>query len=112
MNLRPGDVVLIEIRFHQALGSKVRPAVVVLDSEDDDFVGAPITSRARHAEFDLVISEWQSAGLNVPSVGRLHKPGVLSKAEILRPLGRLSEADLDKFFELLCRAYCLKRRQA
>src|ERR1022692_1329955 len=32
MDLLPGDVVLVEVRFHQAPGAKVRPAVVVLDS--------------------------------------------------------------------------------
>jgi len=108
MNLLPGDVILIQIHFHQASGSKVRPAAVLLDSGDDDFVAVPITSRARHAEFELAICDWQAAGLNVPSVMRLHKPGVLSKKEILRPLGRLSEADKGQFFNLLCRAYCLK----
>ena len=110
MNLRPGDVVLIQIHFHQAVGSKVRPAVVVLDSGDDDFVGAPITSRGRHSEFDLTISDWQAAGLNVPSIARLHKLGVLSKTDILHPLDRLSDVDLGQFVELLCRAYCLKAR--
>ena len=79
MNLHPGDVVPIRVPFHQALGSKVRPVLVVLDSGDGDFAGVPITSRIRDSEFDLVISDWQAAGLNVPSVGRLHKPGVLSK---------------------------------
>lgn len=111
MSLLPGDVVLIEIQFHQAAGRKVRPAVVVLDSGDDDFVGAPITSRARHSDFDFEISDWQFAARNVPSVVRLHKLAVLSKTDILRPLGRLSEADLGHFGEHLCRAYCLKGRQ-
>lgn len=41
MTLRPGEVVLIRIDFHQASGGKVRPAVVLLDAGDDDFVGAP-----------------------------------------------------------------------
>jgi mRNA interferase MazF len=108
MNLHPGDIVLIRIHFHDAAGSKVRPAVVVLDSGDDDFVGAPITSRDRQAEFDFAIVDWQGAGLNVQSIARLHKIGVLSKTAILSPLKGLSQVDRDKFFEALCRAYCLK----
>jgi len=41
----------------------VRPVLVVLDSGDGDFAGVPITSGIRDAEFDLVISGWQPAGL-------------------------------------------------
>jgi hypothetical protein len=51
MMLRPGDVVLIRIGFHQTPGGKLRPAVVRLDSGDDDFVAAPITSLLRTSDF-------------------------------------------------------------
>jgi len=37
MALRFGDIVLIEVQFHQTRGSKIRPATVVLDSGDEDF---------------------------------------------------------------------------
>ena len=45
MTLRLGEVVLIRMLFHQAPGSKVRPALVLLDAGDNDFVAAPITSQ-------------------------------------------------------------------
>jgi hypothetical protein len=32
MDLHPGDIILIEVQFHQTQGAKVRPAIVVLDS--------------------------------------------------------------------------------
>jgi hypothetical protein len=47
MTLRLGEVVLIRMQFHQSSGSKIRPALVLLDTADDDFVAAPITSQAR-----------------------------------------------------------------
>ncbi|MGA2772454.1 MAG: hypothetical protein ABSG26_16700 [Bryobacteraceae bacterium] len=47
MTLRPGEVVLIRIEFHQTSGAKLRPAVILLDSADEDFVAAPITSHLR-----------------------------------------------------------------
>jgi mRNA interferase MazF len=106
MALRFGDVVLIEVHFHQRQGSKVRPAIVVLDSGDEDFVAAPITSRPKMAEFDLAIEDWRSAGLNVASTIRLHKVAVLSKASIRRMIGRLAEADLGSVHSRLCRAFC------
>jgi mRNA interferase MazF len=64
MTLRLGEVVLIRIDFHQTTGGKLRPAVVLLDSGDDDLVGAPITSRLRDSAFDLTIRHWREAGLN------------------------------------------------
>jgi hypothetical protein len=63
MTLRPGDFVLIRIGFHQAARGKVRPAMVLLDSADDDFVAAPITSSHRVSSFDIPILQWREAGL-------------------------------------------------
>ena len=106
MELQRFEVVLIRIDFHQASGSKVRPAVVLLDTEDDDFVAAPITSRPPHAEFDLQIADWQGAGLNVSSTIRVHKLTVLAKADIARSLGVLAQGDRDSIRALLCEAFC------
>jgi len=53
MTLRCGDVVLIRM--------------VLLDTVDEDFVAAPITSRARHSDWDFPIEKWRAAGLNVSS---------------------------------------------
>ena len=106
MALRFGDIVLIEVQFHQVQGSKIRPAAVVLDSGDDDFVAAPITSRPTTAEFDLALQDWRNAGLNVASTVRLHKIAVLSKANIRRTVGRLAASDLASVHAKLCRAFC------
>lgn len=105
---RLGEVVLLRIQFHQTAGAKVRPAIVLLDTGDQDFVAAPITSQARDSEFDLAIKDWRAAGLNVASTIRGHKLTVLAKTEIVRSLGMLSERDLDSLKALLCRAFCNK----
>ncbi len=105
MHLLRGDVVLVEVRIHQAPGAKVRPAVVVLDSGDDDFIGAPITTRVRSAEFELNLGDWQAAGLNVPSTARVHKVAVLAKANVRRVLGTLSDADRALLRVAVCRAF-------
>ncbi len=106
MALRFGDIVLIEVQFHQVHGSKIRPATVILDSGDDDFVAAPVTSRPGVGEFDLALQDWRSAGLNVASTIRLHKIAVLSKANIRRTIGKLTSADLTSVHEKLCQAFC------
>lgn len=105
MKLNLGEVVLLRMDFHQATGAKVRPAVVLLDSGDEDFVAAPVTSRARDSAYDLEIPDWMSAGLNVPSFIRIHKLTVLPKAAIIRKLGDLNEADREDLTQLLQRAF-------
>ena len=101
MTLRPGEVVLIRIDFHQTPGGKLCPAVVLLDSADDDFVAAPITSRFRSSDFDVPICQWREAGLNIASTIRVHKLTVLAKDGIARRLGELTVADRTALAEVL-----------
>lgn len=107
MILRPGEVVLIRIDFHQTPGGKIRPTVVLLDAGDDDFVAAPITSHPPRSDFDLAIRHWRVAGLNVASTIRVHKLTVLAKDEVARRLGELASADRTTLAEVLRRAFSL-----
>ena len=107
MPLQPGDIVLIRIEFHQRPGGKLRPAVVLLDSADEDFVAAPITSRARVTDFDVPIREWREAGLNTPSTIRADKLTVLAKDGIVRRLGELGGPDRTALREVLRRTFSL-----
>jgi mRNA interferase MazF len=93
MKLQAAEVVLIRVQFHQSQGSKIRPALVLVDTGDEDCVAAPITSQIRPAEFDFVVTDWQAAGLNVPSMVPVHKLTVLAKTEIVRRLGVCSSPD-------------------
>ncbi|MGA2182849.1 MAG: type II toxin-antitoxin system PemK/MazF family toxin [Bryobacteraceae bacterium] len=107
MTLIPGEVVLIRIDFPQTPGGKLRPAVVLLDSGDDDFVAAPITSRLRTSDFDVSIHQWREAGLNTASTIRVHKLTVLAKDEVVRRLGELAEPDRTALTAALRRAFSL-----
>ena len=84
---------------------KVRPAIVLLDAGDDDFVAAPVTSRPRLSEYDFPIQEWKSAGLSVPSFIRVLKLTVLPKSGIVRQLGRLTGSDRDALIRIPVRAF-------
>ncbi len=103
--MKLGDVVLLGMEFHQTAGGKVRPAIVLLDTGDDDFVAAPVTSRPRLSEYDLPVREWKTAGLNVPSFIRVHKLTVLPKSGIMRQLGSLTNPDRDTLIRLLGRPF-------
>ena len=106
MNLQRDEIVLIDVPFHQRQGSKIRPAVVLLDSADDDLVAAPVTSRQPRDDLELRLLDWRASGLVMESVVRAHKIAVISKAVIRRRLGALSDRDLAGLTELLCRLYC------
>jgi len=83
--------------------------VVLLDSGDDDFVAAPITSRPRVSEYDVPVQQWREAGLNTASTIRVHKLTVLAKDEIVHRLGELSELDRIAMATVLHRAFSLDR---
>ena len=86
------DVVLVV--FTQTDGSrKQRPALVVLDTGDEDIVLAPITTTERKSKGDHKIKDWKQSGLLLSSWVRLAKIACLSKNDIRRQLGTFSPAD-------------------
>ena len=85
----------------------MRPAVALLDTGDDDFVAAPVTSHLGRSDFDLALRHWRDAGLNVASTIRVHKLTVLAKDEIVRRLGELVATDRTALAEVLRRAFSL-----
>ena len=107
MTLRPGEIVLIRIDLHETLGGKLHPAAVLLDSGDDDFVVAPVTSCSRVSDFDVPIHQWREAGLNTASTIRVHKLAVLARDEIVRRLGELASAGRTALTKVLRRAFSL-----
>jgi mRNA interferase MazF len=68
--------------------------MVVYDGDDDDLLVAPVTSQAARTSYDVVLVEWQRAGLRLPSVARLEKLATVEKAAVLRRLGFLQRRDL------------------
>jgi mRNA interferase MazF len=89
----PGDLVLVDFPLTVSGPGKPRPALVMLDTGDADLLLARGTSQKQHTPFDVVICEWQSAGLLAPSTVRLHKLATLAKSRVQRHLGRLSTTD-------------------
>ena len=89
----PGDVVLVKFPFTSGAGTKPRPALVVLDSGDDDVLVARITTQPSETPYDLAMTEWRGAGLLAPSNIRMHKMATLEKSDIHRSLGRLQTRD-------------------
>ena len=87
-----GDVVLVA--FYQTDGNKKqRPALVILDTGDDDIILAPITTTERKSKGDYKIKNWQQSGLLLDSWVRLAKIACLSKSDIYQRLGAFTVYD-------------------
>ena len=93
MGYQAGEMVLLSFPFSDATGARRRPALVLLDTGDEDMVVARITSQTLRTSFDVEIMEWQQVGLLLPSVVRLDKVATLEKNLVERRLGRLTTGD-------------------
>ncbi len=104
-----GDVVLLEYPFTDLIGVKMRPAIVLKDTDDGDFILARATSQNRETEYDMPIKDWTSAGLLKPSIVRVHKLTVLETKLVKRKLGKLSAEDGDKLYACLKGLFIFKK---
>lgn len=95
-NYQPGEVLLLSFPFVNSAGSKRRPALVLIDTGDEDIIVARITSQAAQTELDVKLAEWQQAGLLRPSIVRIHKIATLEKRLVERQLGMLTPNDWKK----------------
>jgi mRNA interferase MazF len=89
----PGELVLVDFPFVSGAASLVRPALVVLDTGDNDVTLARVTTQSHITSYDLAISDWRGAGLRAPSFIRLHKMVTAEKSFIKRQLGSLRPID-------------------
>ena len=87
------DILLLRFPFTDAAGSKRRPAVVLMDTGDEDIVVARVTGQLSATPQDVTLDEWKQAGLLLPSVVRLHKVATLQRGLVDKKLGRLAPGD-------------------
>jgi len=90
--IQPGEIWIADIRYTDGVSSKKRP-VLVLWLDGVDVVVAVVTTAQPRTETDVVISDWQNAGLRAPSTVRLSRLDCLEQTLLLRRLGMLSAND-------------------
>lgn len=91
-----GEVLLLSFPFTNTTEVKRRPALVLLDTGDNDLLVARITGQLNQTPFDLELQEWQQAGLRIPSIVRLHKLATLEKKLVQQSLGTLTASDFQQ----------------
>jgi mRNA interferase MazF len=88
-----GEVFLCQFPFTSGATSKIRPALVLFDLQQDAII-CRVTSVLRTGTLAVRLADWQAAGLLKPSVARLDRIVTAEKTVFLRRLGVLSPTDL------------------
>jgi len=86
-------------------GSETPPVLVVHDFGDDDLLVMPITSQRARVATDLILLDWKSAGLKLPSTVRVEKLATIEKSCVARKLGVLPSAELVRVKETLAAVF-------
>ena len=101
-----GEIVLV--LFLQPDGErKKKPALIILDTGDDDIVLAPITTKERKGFGDYKIKNWQEGGLLLESWIRLSKIACIEKDNIERLFGKMTSFDRRKIISIWKQTYKL-----
>ena len=95
--MNKGDIVLIPFPFTDLYGNKNRPALILVDSEDDVTVCFITTQQKWKSAFDIPIQPSPVNGIKKPSIIRLSRIATIDKELILGKLGLLD----DHFLKLL-----------
>lgn len=88
-----GEVFICQFPFTSGETSKVRPALVLFDLQQEAII-CRVTSVLRNGPLDIRLVDWQAAGLLKPSVARIDRIVTAEKTVFLRRLGVLSPSDL------------------
>ena len=91
----------MQFPFTGGTGYKKRPALILFNSGDADVIVARVTSQAKTDLYDIVVRDWQAAGLILPSIIRLHKVATLEKALINQKIGELQASDATEVRKLI-----------
>ena len=90
-----GEIVLLAFPFTDNSAIKKRPALVLLDTEDGDFIAARVTTQSFSTEYEIALTDWEAAGLLAPSVVKINKLATLKATLVDRKLGKLTDRDLE-----------------
>ena len=104
-----GDIVLVSFPFTDALGTKNRPAIVLVETEFDTTV-CFLTTKTKWSEaFDVIINPTPSNGLKKQSLARVTKIATLDKELILGRLGSFDTETIQSINKSLIEVFKLDK---
>ena len=89
-----GDIILITFPFTDLSGSKLRPAVILADTNDDVTVTFVTTQLKWREPTDVLLNPTSNNGLKLPSLIRTSKIATLDKTLIKGRIGKLTVDEL------------------
>lgn len=92
--MNKGDIILIPFPFTDVSGNKIRPAVVLLESEEDVTVCFITTQFKWQGAFDITINPSELNGLKKISLLRLNKFATIDKDLLIGRLGLLDDQNI------------------
>lgn len=87
--MNKGDIVLVPFPFTDLSGQKNRPAIILIDTEDDVTISFITTQLKWQSEFDIIIQPTELNGLKKTSLLKLSKFATIDKDLIIGLLGQL-----------------------
>lgn len=94
--MKKGDIILIPFPFTDLIGSKNRPALVLISSQLDVTVSFLSTQLKWKEPFDLLIEASEENGLKKESLLRTTKIATIQKSLVIGKLGILSKEKLNE----------------
>jgi mRNA interferase MazF len=94
--MKKGDIVLIPFPFTDLTGTKNRPALILIDADDDITVSFITTQLKWQEQFDVRLEPSNENGLKKASLIRLNKITTIDKELVIGKLGQLTESEIEE----------------
>jgi len=94
--MKKGSIVLIKFPFKDLSGTKLRPALVLVESELDITVCFISSRLEKKEEYDLLVKASPENGLKRSSVLIIRKIATLDKALALGIMGKLTQQEMEE----------------
>jgi mRNA interferase MazF len=109
--MNKGDIVLVPFPFTDLSANKNRPAVVLVDSENDVTLCFITTQLKWQSDSDIRISPSEANGLKKPSLIRINKIATVDKDLVVGLLGHLDNIYLSELNIILTKLLKLKETE-
>ena len=96
------EIWLVDMPFEENIGSKPRPALVLIPKGDNIVVGK-MTKHPPRSEFpyEYQMIDWRGAGLTCQTTIRLSKLSRINRASFIQKLGDIQPVDQANVYNLL-----------
>ncbi len=111
MKYKFGDIVVVSFPFTNLDKTIRRPALVLVDTGDEDIVVARITTHKHNEEMELEIENFREKGLLLESYVRFNKIATLNRKDMYKKIGELSQTEIRKARKILMKLFLINYKE-